>query len=141
MALSNGEVRLYDESRELLHTLRTREAIAGIRFGPYAREEGALAIVSVSGKLSIFMLHRKAELRKVSSGDGVSAAGPGDGDKSALHPSEQDIPLKVRWRSRLHMDIIVAHHEGKTSALTWASTTKGDSSHEMSVCAKEPCVS
>ena len=49
VALANGDVRLYDDEKNLLHTLKTMEPIAALRFGPYAREEGALAVVSTTG--------------------------------------------------------------------------------------------
>lgn len=49
MALSDGDVRLYDDGKNLLHTLKTMEPIAALRFGPYAREDGALAVVSTAG--------------------------------------------------------------------------------------------
>lgn len=49
MALADGDVRLYDGEKNLLHTLKTMEPIAALRFGPYAREDGALAVVSTSG--------------------------------------------------------------------------------------------
>lgn len=49
MALANGDVRLYDAEKNLLHTLKTMETIAALRFGPYAREDGALAVVSTAG--------------------------------------------------------------------------------------------
>lgn len=87
MALSTGDVRLYDDDKTLLHTLQTRENIAAIRYGPYAREEGALAIVAKSGKLSIFMLNRKAMLSKVTAPVGRRG--------ETGRPREQDIPLKV----------------------------------------------
>lgn len=49
VALANGDVRLYDAEKNLLHTLNTREPISALRFGPYAREDGALAVVSTAG--------------------------------------------------------------------------------------------
>lgn len=49
VALADGNVRLYDAEKNLLHTLKTQEPIAALRFGPYAREDGALAVVSVTG--------------------------------------------------------------------------------------------
>lgn len=49
VALANGDVRLYDDEKNLLHTLKTMEPIAALRFGPYAREDGALAVVSTAG--------------------------------------------------------------------------------------------
>lgn len=45
----NGDVRLYDSEKNLIHTLKTMEPIAALRFGPYAREDGALAVVSTAG--------------------------------------------------------------------------------------------
>lgn len=90
----DGNVRLYDDDKTLLHTLDTQEPIAALRFGPFAREEGSLAVVSVSGKLSIFMLNRKAVLGKPSgSGGAVMPAG---------RPPEQDIPLKVKCTVMRH---------------------------------------
>lgn len=49
MALSDGDVRLYDADKNILHTLNTGEAIAALRFGPFAREDGSLAVVSATG--------------------------------------------------------------------------------------------
>lgn len=95
VALRNGNIRLYNDDKTLLHTLHTKEIIAGIRFGPYAREEGALAVVSTTGKLSIFMLHRKAALNKSSAG-ALTGAGSSKPSTSIGHPPEQDVPLKVR---------------------------------------------
>lgn len=49
VALADGDIRLYDGEKNLLHTLKTREPIAALRFGPYAREDGALAVISKTG--------------------------------------------------------------------------------------------
>ena len=49
VALSDGDVRLYDDDKNLLHTLKTGEAIAALRFGPFAREDASLAVVSATG--------------------------------------------------------------------------------------------
>lgn len=49
VALVNGDIRLYGADKNLLHTLKTMEPIAALRFGPYAREDGALAVISTSG--------------------------------------------------------------------------------------------
>ncbi|CAB1105547.1 unnamed protein product [Ectocarpus sp. CCAP 1310/34] len=93
-ALADGNVRLYDAEKNLLHTLKTQEPIAALRFGPYAREDGALAVVSVTGKLTIFMLNRKADLRKPKT-LGAATAG---------YPPEQDIPLKVPKKTKLYVE-------------------------------------
>ncbi|CAM9926261.1 unnamed protein product [Ectocarpus sp. 6 AP-2014] len=94
VALADGNVRLYDAEKNLLHTLKTQEPIAALRFGPYAREDGALAVVSVTGKLTIFMLNRKADLRKPKT-FGAATAG---------YPPEQDIPLKVPKKTKLYVE-------------------------------------
>lgn len=101
-----------------------RESIAALRFGPYAREEGSLAVVSVSGKLSIFMLHRKAVLGASSkSGEGAAPTG---------RPPEQDIPLKVNigrvlvrrwWRL---VASLTAHGTNSVTLVAGISTSNGD---------------
>lgn len=60
--MSDGNIRLYDTEKNLLHTLKTGDPIAVVRFGPYAREDGALAVVSTSGSVdyrTILALSRK----------------------------------------------------------------------------------
>ncbi|CAM9680067.1 unnamed protein product [Ascophyllum nodosum] len=94
VALIDGDVRLYDADKNLLHTLRTGHPIAAMRFGPYAREDGALAVVSTSGKLSIFMLNRKARLSKPT----------GTRDLATGRPPEQDIPLNIPKKTKLYVE-------------------------------------
>ncbi|CAM9236080.1 unnamed protein product, partial [Hapterophycus canaliculatus] len=94
VALADGDIRLYDGEKNLLHTLKTLEPIAALRFGPYAREDGALAVVSTTGKLTIYMLNRKAELGKPKA----------SGSASAGRPPEQDIPLKVPKKTKLYVE-------------------------------------
>eukprot|EP00903_Cladosiphon_okamuranus_P005978 g5900.t1 len=94
VALANGDIRLYDSEKNLIHTLKTTEPIAALRFGPYAREDGALAVVSTAGKLTIYMLNRKAELGKPK-----AAGGTANG-----RPPEQDIPLKVPKKTKLYVE-------------------------------------
>ncbi|CAN0169320.1 unnamed protein product, partial [Discosporangium mesarthrocarpum] len=83
VALSTGCVQLYN-NKTLVHTLflEGREAVSAMRFGSFAREDNTLAIISVTGRLSIYMLNRKAQLS-------------GAGGKGPVLPPEQDIPLKV----------------------------------------------
>eukprot|EP00752_Nemacystus_decipiens_P018752 g16813.t1 len=94
VALANGDVRLYDAEKHLVHTLNTMEPIAAIRFGPYAREDGALAVVSTAGKLTIYMLNRKADLGKPKASGGAASG----------RPPEQDIPLKVPKKTKLYVE-------------------------------------
>lgn len=47
--MADGIIRLYDAEKNLLHDLATGEPIAAIRFGPFAREDGALAVISTTG--------------------------------------------------------------------------------------------
>ena len=53
--MGDGDIRLYDTEKNLLHTLKTGDPIAAVRFGPYAREDGALAVVSTSGSVDGIM--------------------------------------------------------------------------------------
>lgn len=55
VALANGDIRLYGAENNLLHTLKTMEPIAALRFGPYAREDGALAVISSSGTVCAYL--------------------------------------------------------------------------------------
>ncbi|CAN0380487.1 unnamed protein product [Pylaiella littoralis] len=94
VALVNGDIRLYGADKNLLHTLKTMEPIAALRFGPYAREDGALAVISTSGKLTIYMLNRKAVLEKPKASGGASTG----------RPPEQDIPLKIPKKTKLYVE-------------------------------------
>ncbi|CAN0078223.1 unnamed protein product, partial [Heterosigma akashiwo] len=51
VALANGEVRLYRD-KHLLHTLRYKEVVAGLRFGQYGREESSLVGASPPSALA-----------------------------------------------------------------------------------------
>lgn len=88
IALQNGEIRLYNK-KQLINTLKCKEAVTAMVFGPYHREDGALALVSKSGALTIKYLRRQANL-KVSN----ILAGP---------PPEQDIPLRIPQKTTLYV--------------------------------------
>jgi Bardet-Biedl syndrome 1 protein len=81
VALSNGEVRLYNK-KHLVSTLKSQDVVTAMRFGPYGREEASLILCYKSGALAIKMLQRQAKLD-------VSSHPPGP-------PPEQDIPLNVK---------------------------------------------
>ena len=61
LALRNGEIRLYRD-KTLVNMLVMSENVRGMKFGKFGREESTLVLVSVSGKLSIKMLKRTANL-------------------------------------------------------------------------------
>jgi Bardet-Biedl syndrome 1 protein len=88
VALSNGELRLYNKS-QLVDTLQCGEAMTAVRFGSYGREQNSLILVSTSGALSIKMLQRQAKFT-----GGSGSKGP---------PAEQDIPLPVPTKTRLYL--------------------------------------
>ncbi|CAM9358955.1 unnamed protein product, partial [Choristocarpus tenellus] len=89
VALSNGDIKLYND-KNLIHTLKTGEAVQAMRVGSFAREESTLVVVSTSGKLSIFMLNRKADMKGTS------------GDNTL--PAEQDIPLMMPKKTKLFVE-------------------------------------
>jgi len=96
VALANGEVRLYRD-KHLLHTLRYKEVVAGLRFGQYGREESSLVLLTRAGALDIKMLQRKANLESSS-----VAAGP---------PPEQDIPLNIPKKTKLYVEMTQRERE------------------------------
>lgn len=89
VALSNGEVRLYNK-KHLVSTLKSPDVVTAMRFGPYSREEASLILCYKSGALGIKMLSRHAKLD-------VSSVAPGP-------PPEQDIPLNVPKITSLYID-------------------------------------
>mmetsp|Transcript_1658 Transcript_1658/g.4843 ORF Transcript_1658/g.4843 Transcript_1658/m.4843 type:complete len:552 (+) Transcript_1658:21-1676(+) len=89
VSLHNGEVRLYND-KNLVTTLHVDDPCVGMRFGPYGREEAALAMVGKSGTLLIKMLQRSANLDS-------SNTPPGP-------PPEQDIPLAIPKKTKLYVE-------------------------------------
>eukprot|EP00743_Colponemidia_sp_Colp-15_P001285 GILK01001408.1.p1 GENE.GILK01001408.1~~GILK01001408.1.p1 ORF type:complete len:595 (-),score=104.03 GILK01001408.1:1181-2929(-) len=89
VALSNGEVRLYNE-KHLITTLHTNDVVTGMRFGPYGREEGSLILTCKSGSLTVKMLQRQANLE-----NSTQSAGP---------PPEQDVPLNIPKKTKLYVE-------------------------------------
>jgi len=89
VALSNGEVRLYNK-KHLVSTLKSPDVVTAMRFGPYSREEASLILCYKSGALGIKMLSRHAKLD-------VSSITPGP-------PPEQDIPLNVPKITKLYIE-------------------------------------
>jgi Bardet-Biedl syndrome 1 protein len=89
VALQDGTVRLYN-GKHLVNELKTGEAITGMCFGQFGREESSLVLLHRSGALTIKMLQRQANL-EVSS----APAGP---------PPEQDIALNVPKKTKLYVE-------------------------------------
>lgn len=55
VALSNGEVRMYND-KYLITTIKNDDLITSMRFGIFGREEGSLVLIFKSGGLSVKML-------------------------------------------------------------------------------------
>eukprot|EP00762_Andalucia_godoyi_P003668 ANDGO_00627.mRNA.1 Bardet-Biedl syndrome 1 protein homolog len=88
VALENGDVRVYNE-QALIHTATMPEAMVGMKFGRYGREDACLILLGRSGSLYIKILPRKAQL------DIKADVGP---------PPEQDIPLALPKKTKLYVD-------------------------------------
>ncbi|EFJ41176.1 Bardet-Biedl syndrome protein 1 [Volvox carteri f. nagariensis] len=89
VALSNGEVRVYNE--KLLVSIHTvPNPVTAMWFGRYGREDNTLITITKSGMLDIKILPRTANLE-------VGAVGGGP-------PPEQEIPLAVPKKTRLYVE-------------------------------------
>ncbi|GIL69347.1 hypothetical protein Vretimale_13465 [Volvox reticuliferus] len=89
VALSNGEVRVYNE--KLLVSIHTvPNPVTALWFGRYGREDNTLITITKSGMLDIKMLPRTANLEA-----GAVGGGP---------PPEQEIPLAVPKKTRLYVE-------------------------------------
>ncbi|GIL48849.1 hypothetical protein Vafri_5272 [Volvox africanus] len=89
VALSNGEVRIYNE--KLLVSIHTvPNPVTALWFGRYGREDNTLITITKSGMLDIKMLPRTANLEA-----GAVGGGP---------PPEQEIPLAVPKKTRLYVE-------------------------------------
>ncbi|GLC45690.1 Bardet-Biedl syndrome 1 protein [Pleodorina starrii] len=89
VALSNGEVRVYNE--KLLVSIHTvPNPVTALWFGRYGREDNTLITITKSGLLDIKMLPRTANLEA-----GAVGGGP---------PPEQEIPLAVPKKTRLYVE-------------------------------------
>lgn len=89
VALTNGEVRIYNE-RVLADTIMVNEVVTAVRFGRYSREDNTLVIITRSGALKIKMLQRSADLDEKPASQGPL--------------KEQDIPLPVPKKTQLYID-------------------------------------
>merc|ERR1712166_911543 len=90
VALSNGEVQLYNQ-RQLLDKFSVGERmITALKFGSYGREDGSLALAYKSGGLTLKIMPRHANLDVTN-----ETAGP---------PPEQDIPLNVPKKTKLYVE-------------------------------------
>jgi len=89
VALSNGEVRLYN-GKQLIAVTKTNDTVTGIKLGTFGREEGSMVLSFKSGALMVKILQRNANLDASS-----AAAGP---------PPEQDIPLDVPKKTKLYVE-------------------------------------
>merc|ERR1719409_1380318 len=89
VALSNGEVRLYN-GKHLITTSKTNDVVTGIKLGTFGREEGSMVLSLKSGALMVKILQRNANLD-------VSTTNPGP-------PPEQDIPLDVPKKTKLYVE-------------------------------------
>ncbi|KXZ45593.1 BBS1 protein [Gonium pectorale] len=89
VALSNGEVRVYNE--KLLVSVHTVNfPVTALWFGRYGREDNTLLTITKTGMLDIKMLPRTANLE-------IGALGGGP-------PPEQEIPLAVPKKTRLYVE-------------------------------------
>jgi Bardet-Biedl syndrome 1 protein len=89
VALQNGEVRLYN-GKVLISTTQTDDIVTGIKLGTFGREEGSMVLSFNSGKLTVKILTRNANLE-------VTSSTPGP-------PPEQDIPLDVPKKTKLYVE-------------------------------------
>eukprot|EP00164_Ancoracysta_twista_P002068 GFYU01002724.1.p1 GENE.GFYU01002724.1~~GFYU01002724.1.p1 ORF type:complete len:595 (-),score=154.58 GFYU01002724.1:156-1940(-) len=89
VALSNGEVRVYNE-KAMIHSLQTNDVVVGMRFDSFAREQFSLIMSMKSRSLCIKILQRNANLESPS-----NPAGP---------PPEQDVPLNVPKKTKLYVE-------------------------------------
>ncbi|KAG2451137.1 hypothetical protein HYH02_004404 [Chlamydomonas schloesseri] len=89
VALSNGEVRVYNE-KLLVSVHLSPNPVTALWFGRYGREDNTLLAITKSGALDIKMLPRTANLEA-----GAIGGGP---------PPEQEIPLAVPKKTRLYVE-------------------------------------
>mmetsp|Transcript_59051 Transcript_59051/g.104958 ORF Transcript_59051/g.104958 Transcript_59051/m.104958 type:complete len:600 (+) Transcript_59051:52-1851(+) len=89
VALSNGEVRLYN-GKHLITTIHTNDVVTGMKLGTFGREEGAMVLSCKSGALLVKILQRNANLDATS-----VTTGP---------PPEQDVPLDVPKKTKLYVE-------------------------------------
>ncbi|KAF6257953.1 bardet-biedl syndrome 1 protein [Scenedesmus sp. NREL 46B-D3] len=91
VALSNGEVRVYnDKALVSLHS-SSSSPVMGLCAGRYAREDCSLISVTGTGALDIKIMPRTANLEAAA----VGSLGP---------PPEQDVPLDVPKKTRLYVE-------------------------------------
>lgn len=96
VALSNGEVRLYN-GKHLICITKTNEVVNGMKLGTFGREEGSMVLSFKSGALMVKILQRSARLD-------VSNITPGP-------PPEQDIPLDVPKKTKLYVELTSRERE------------------------------
>lgn len=89
VALANGQVRMYNET-SLIGTVTADDVVTALEFGPFAREQNALVLITRSGALSVKMLPRSVTLDT-----NTDEGGP---------PPEQDIPIPVPPKTRVAVD-------------------------------------
>ncbi|KAI6659932.1 Bardet-Biedl syndrome 1 protein-like [Oopsacas minuta] len=76
LGLKSGEIRLYRD-KLLVNKLMLPEFAIGMKFGRFGREDSTLVLITGSGKLSIKMLKRTANLETRIVGDTLKSITPG----------------------------------------------------------------
>ena len=97
VALSNGQVKLYKNSR-CVDTISVEAPIKAMRFGRYGREDNSLALIhGLNGSLSVKIWRRRNDVAALQ-----SDAGP---------PPEQDVPLPIPKKTKLWMEMTAREAE------------------------------
>merc|ERR1712226_817022 len=81
--------RLYN-GKHLITLVKTNDVVTGMKLGTFGREEGSMVLSFKCGALMVKILQRNANLD-------VSSTTPGP-------PPEQDIPLDVPKKTKLHVE-------------------------------------
>jgi len=89
VALSNGEVRLYND-RSVVNVIKVGEPVNGLVFGQYSRDDGVLILATQSGRLHFKILRRSADFSL--------------SEKTAGPPIEQSKRIPVPAKTQLYLD-------------------------------------
>ncbi|KAJ3608312.1 hypothetical protein NHX12_025361 [Muraenolepis orangiensis] len=98
VGLANREVHLYGDKYPL-GIIKTPDAVTGLRFGRYGREDGALVMTTVGGGLAVKILKRTATFGERGGG---APRGP---------PPAQGVRLAVPKKTKLYVDQTLRERE------------------------------